>query len=142
MKTKQPRVKTSKAVIKCARLNPINEAEEKALLIIDHLESKGYNFKQIVVDAINRAGGVTPEMFTKDEDRQTARMAKMLENALEQFGQELTEKLQEKLQAKVSPSGIFADDDEEGGSKSQFVRTFAKGFLQRQQSALGEDKDE
>lgn len=129
------RKKTTKAVILSARLNPATSDEDrKALEIIREKEAEGFNFKQIVVDAINRAGGVTPEMFARDNS--TAKLLLQLEHLLADFSNDLVRTL------KNNGSVQLDDDDEDSAGHSRFASTFAKGFMQRQQQALGDVDDD
>ena len=131
------REKTSKAVIKTARINPETSAEEKtALEIINRWEKQGYNFKQIAVDAILQADGKRPEMFTKQGNSGQAIIASM-EHLLAQFAQEIIQALQGSgLQAPAQD-----DDADDGQGTSSFARGFAKSFMQRQQRGLGSDDE-
>lgn len=120
------RHKTSEAVYKSVRLNPINEEDRLALEIIERLEKQKFTFKQIVVDAILRADGHTPEMFAKTADTQG--MLSRMEVLLEQFAQEI-------IHSRPQQSGAETD---EPGEDTHFARNFAQAFLQRQQQAQGD----
>jgi len=126
-----PRKKTSQAVIKSARLNPVtSEKDMKALEIIEELEGKGFNFHQIAVDAILAKGGATPEMF--DQENMARHIMSRLEGVLANFSDELMHNLK-------SRGGLDLDDDD--GEVSRFTSTFARGFLERQQQVLGDDEE-
>jgi hypothetical protein len=128
-----PRQKTSKAVIKAARFNPeTSEYDRRALEIIEQLEADGYNFKQIVVDAILRASGATPEMF----ERPGVGTAD-LQRLLEQFAQEI---LNEVRKGGDVPKASRHADGDDPADVSPFTRNFARSFVQRQQRATGEDE--
>lgn len=127
-----PRKKTSRAVIKSARFNPVtSEKDMKALEIIEELEGKGYNFHQIAVDAILTRGGATPEMF--DPENGTRNMISQLETMLADFSADLMRNLKGRRD--------FDIDDDDEGRVSQFTANFAKGFLARQQQVLGDDEE-
>ncbi len=129
------RKKTTQAEILSARLNPItSEYDRRALEIIHKREQEGFNFKQTAVDAILRAGGYTPEMFERDTG--AAKLILHLESLLANFSSELMQALKER-----GTSSIDDDLHSEGGL-SKFSQTFARGYLQRQQQALGDDDDE
>lgn len=128
------RQKTTQAVILSARLNPVtSEYDRKALEIIRELEANGFNFKQIAVDAILRAGGAKPEMFERDSG--TAALLARFETLLADFSTDLVRNLKSRGNLPVDDD----EDDEEGVSR--FASTFAKGYLQRQQQALGDDEE-
>lgn len=129
------RQKTSKAVIYSARLNPVtSEEDRKAIEIIKDLEADGFNFKQIAVDAILRAGGVKPEMFAREGG--TSKLLAQLETMLADFSSDLMRNL--KNRGDVQTEGDESDDE----GISNFASTFAKGYIQRQQQALGDVGDE
>lgn len=128
------RKKTSAAVILSARLNPVtSQYDRKALEIVKHQETKGFNFKQVAVDAILRSEGYTPEMFERDTS--VSKLFAHLETMLADFSSQLMESLKNR--------GVSSIDDDlhsEGGI-SKFSQTFARGYLQRQQQALGDDEE-
>jgi hypothetical protein len=127
--------RTSQAVILTARLNPINPEEASALRIIQEQREKGYNFKNVIVDAINRCGGMTPEMFTHDEDRQLTRLS---EEVLSQFTEQVLNELRSNG---VSLPQSATERDDEDKPLSKFSKNFAKGVKQRQEQTY-EDIDE
>lgn len=60
--------KASGARVLSVRLNRnMDEREALALDIVEDLESKDFTLRQIITDAILRADGHTPEMFSKEE---------------------------------------------------------------------------
>lgn len=119
-----PREKTSQAEHFSARLNPVTSPEDRAALEIIHdLEGKGYNFKQIVVDAILKASGHTPEMFAKHNP---ADLLLGVENLLERFTGEIIGQIR---QGNVSLDEL-TDADEHGNSP--FMQNFTKSFVRRQ----------
>lgn len=129
-----PLPKTSQAVILSARLNPVtSERDRMALEIIRRLEGEGFNFKQIVVDAILHADGKTPEMFERDQG--AGQIVSRLETLLADFSSDLLRNLKSRGNVPVD------DDDEDDEGVSRFASTFAKGYLQRQQQALGDDEE-
>lgn len=127
-----PPRKTSRAVYKTARLNPTtSQLDKEALEIIERLEAQGWNFKQIAVDAILRAGGKTPEMF-----EQSGGTVAGLEKLLDQFAKEIINE--------VRKGGVFTgnqqdDEDEDDIEMSPFTRSFARSFIERQQRASEDD---
>lgn len=123
------RKKTSQAVIKSVRLNPINEHERAVLEIIDQLESEEYNFKQIVVDAILRANGYTPEMFARPFPND---ILGHLERMLEQFAHEIIQATQN-----MRGGGRYVEDE---GETTSFAQNFARSFIDRQRKAQGGDE--
>lgn len=128
--------KTSQAVLLTARLNPINPEEASALKIIAEQREKGFNFKQVIVDAINRCGGATPEMFTRERDDQMHQFARLTEGALSQFTEQVLNELRSNGVQLPQP-----DKDDEGKPISSFTRTLVKGLKQRQEQTY-EDIDD
>lgn len=126
-----PHEKTSQAKYKSIRFNPGTSVEDReALALVTDLETQGYNFHQIVVDAILRAGDWTPEMFPKPN---TPDMIGMMEGLLSNFAQEII--------AEIHRGGIRINEGEIGEPQedtSEFVNNFARTFMQRQQRALGD----
>lgn len=129
------RQKTTKADIYSARLNPIaqNPREIEAVRLIEEAIARGFNFKQIVVDAVLFANGRTPEMFdgqTPEFDISSASLA--LINA--------TVKAALK-NARFSGNANVLEDDEESDDQelSDFTKNFAQGFIQRRKSAHGDE---
>lgn len=131
-------VKTSQAVILTARLNPINPQEASALQILEEQKKRGLNFKQVAVDAINFAAGRTPEMFTRDEDKQAERFAQLTEEVFKQYADQLLDAIQN---GKVRNGKPKSTEDEAGEPLSSFTRTFVKGVMQRQQQTLDTDDE-
>lgn len=135
-----PQPKQSKARIFTARLNPIEEKprEKRAVELLDQLEKQGFNFKEVIVDAILRADGATPEMFDQpvvsigSVDNE-ARMINRIESMLSQFAEEIIGRL---ASSGVQPTTPTNTDDE----SKVFAQNFAKSFIQRQQN-LGHDLD-
>lgn len=126
--------KPSEAVIKSARLNPINAQEKDALEIIEELEAQGYSFKEIVVDAILRADGRTPEMYPPNTQNTATVILGQLEQMFAQFAQEIIS------QVKRGGGQPVQDDTEEDadGRPSPFAKSFAKSYVERQRRALGD----
>jgi hypothetical protein len=129
-----PREKTSKAVIKCARLNPINQEEAEALKIIGEKEKDGFNFKKVVVDAILFADGRTPEMFTRES--QTDHLGHLLSDLFERFAEDLLKQIHN---GRVHVSESPEEDAQRDDGLSAFARTFSRGVLQRQSMAIGDE---
>lgn len=119
-----PREKTSQAEHFSARLNPITSPEDRAALEIIHdLEGKGYNFKQIVVDAILRVSGHTPEMFSRHNPSD---LLLGVENLLERFAGEIVGQIK---QGNITLEDIPGTDV---SGNSPFMQNFTKSFVQRQ----------
>ncbi len=134
-----PRNPSSRAVIKAARLNPINREEAKALAYIQKLEGEGYNFKEIVVDAINRAQGLTPEMFTREVADESNRFAGLVEQILARFASELLSHIKT---GQVHVSQNVDEDAQRDDGMTAFAKNFSRGLLQRQQMIRGGEDDE
>jgi hypothetical protein len=140
------RQKTSRARVLSARLNPRNpdSPEAKALEIIERLEQQNYNFKQIAVDAICRAEGCTPEMFSR-EDETTAALLGALQSQRELMEELIASAVQQLLDSqqrggkKRAALEDFEEDEDAPAEVSAFARQFAAGYLQRRQQGIGED---
>lgn len=126
-----PPAKTTKAKYYSARFNPATSEEDaKAVEIIERLQAEGFKFKDIAQDAILRADGYKPEMFSSG-DRDTMKLLSQLENMFTRFAEELIQRIGDRPQG----TGYTApDDDEPEQPTSKFARSFAKTFLQRQQN--------
>lgn len=125
-----PRKKDSKAVYYAARFNPkTSEEDAKAIEIIERLKDRGFNFKAIAQDAILRADGVTPEMFS-DSTSANAMLIGKIEDILAHFAEELISRMGSL--PRVASEADEDSDEYELGETSKFARNFARGFLQRQ----------
>lgn len=125
-----PIPKTSEAEKLTAHLNPIHPDEREVLNIVRELKGRGYNFKQIVVDAILRWDGKDPVTFQHEPG---ASILPQLEQMFASFAQEIVNQ--------VKTGRIQADDIEEDGERaSPFAQRFAKSFVQRQQRAMGDEE--
>lgn len=145
------REKTTKAKVYGMRLNPINEQELTAIVIIEKWALEGYNFKQLAMDRILRGDNYTPEMFTKEpaiagagyfagmvqemlqenSEQIGDAVARQLEGYLTRFAEELTQELTERL--KTTGRYVSDNEDDETEDNVGLARNFAKSFLQRQQ---------
>lgn len=115
---------TSKAEHFSARLNPrSSEAERRALEIITSLTGQGYNFKEIVVDAIIRAGGIDPATLPS-----AGLTADKLETVLAQFADKIIGELKAAGVKTPNDSEFEIDETEES---SPFARNFAASFSNR-----------
>lgn len=122
-----PLEKTSKAVIKSARINPSTSKEaENALKIIARLEADGWTFSQIVIDAINRADGATPEMFPHTDLSREG-----IEKLLEQFADMLVSRIGQGKP--IVPS----DDEIKSGKLTPFEALAAKKLADRSKQIKG-----
>lgn len=119
-------VKTSKAVYKTLRINPETSQEDADLLaVISQLESEGYTFKQIVQDAILRADGKKPEMYSRSN---SGFLLGSIEEMFTRFASEVMNSM--KGSGRRSNDEPIADDED----LSPFASRMAKSFLQRQQN--------
>lgn len=122
-----PPKKSTQAEYKHARFNPVTSDEDRrALEIIHRLEAEGYTFKQIAQDAILRADGWKPEMFSGAGDKSGAILNRM-EDMFAQFADEIVRR------AGSTPN--FSREMEDDGERSNYTRTLAKSFMQRQKSS-------
>lgn len=125
----------SQAEYRSARFNPINPQDRDVLAIVKELEDQGFNFKQIVSDAILRADGKTPEMYAAP--MVTAQIiTTYMDNVLAQFAQEIVTEIKRGGFRAVAET----DEDEESSEKpSKFAQSFARSFLERQRRAMGDE---
>lgn len=133
------REKTSQAVIKTARLNPVNPEEKRALDHLRKMERQGYNFKQVIVDAINYREGATPEMFTRDDRDPMAAMEQKIERLFSQLASELVAKIGN---GEVRLSESLEEDEARDDGVSAFTKNFARGLFQRQEMTMGSTEEE
>lgn len=115
------------AVYYHANLNPrTSEADRKAVEIIEGLKAKGYNFKQIAVDAILQVNGIDPAVIPQNGLTTVA-----LEDLLTRFADQIIGEI------KSSGGSIRLPDaqpeDTANGKASPFAKRFAKSFASRQQ---------
>lgn len=112
------------------RLNPATSDEDaKTLEIIKRLVARGFTFKSIAQDAILRADGNTPEMFS-DSSAVNAALLGRIEDMLTHFAEDLIKRIGSNPYV---GNGDDEDSEEyEPTESTDFARTFARGFLQRQ----------
>lgn len=128
-----PRIASSKAVIKTARINPASSLEEAmALDYIVAQEARGFGFKQVVVDAINYRAGHTPEMFGRERDGEAVRFYGLVEKLLGEFAASLLSKIQK---------GEIGVADNQNDAVSSYAASFMKTARERQAIAQGDDED-
>jgi hypothetical protein len=126
-----PPKKTTKAEYFSMRLNPAtNEHDAKTLAVIKREIARGFTFKAIAQDAILRADGHTPEMFS-DPSAVNAALIGKIEDLLTNFAEDLIGRIGHLPRTGDDFSSDYGDDPDE---PSGFARNFAKGFLQRQQN--------
>lgn len=114
------------------RLNPAYEQDKVAIAIIEQKRNEGYSVRQIMTDAIVRSAGYTPEMFADYNVSVRGGFEQMLSN----FAREIIESFENRF------SGKPPTPDEVGESQQGvWANTLAKGFLARQQQAIGEDEE-
>lgn len=119
------------------RLNPANPdgLDRDTLKIIEQLEGEGFTFKAIAQDAILRASGKTPEMYSRAGGGGGITLADV-QVLLERFAAEILQEVRRKGGGRVSAD---ADDDHDDGSVSPFAAKFAKSFLDRQRQTVGDE---
>lgn len=116
----------SEAEILSARLNPINPQEANVLRILAEKKAQGYNFKQVAVDAINRAEGATPEMFAQDRGESVVQYARQTESLLRQFADVVIWEVR-----KLGSTGNFPPAGNESEVVDKVTRNFVKGLRDR-----------
>lgn len=124
--------KTSRAVLKTARINPDSgAANANAYRVIEELERDGWSFGQIVIDAVNRADGKTPEMF--DSGALTAsNVRQIFDEMLDKFMDELVDRIGR------GQSVVPTDTEIESGNVTPFAAKLAKKMKERSQQLRGE----
>jgi hypothetical protein len=111
-----------KSVVYCFRLNPDQEAEAKAMGIIEDLKDAGYSVKDICLDAVLQRNGIQPEQYNQER---VSDILPFIGQMLEQFADEILD-------------GIPAARDTEHEERSEEfpmsdkATTFARSFLERQ----------
>lgn len=116
------------------RLNPAYEEDLAAIEHLDRMIEQGYSARQIVTDALCRASGLVPEMFSRRDDM--TMLYANLESLLSNFAGEIIKAVQQR-----GARAVYREEDERNdGEDGTWVRNFARGFIARQQQALGEDE--
>lgn len=125
-----PLKKTTKAVIKSARLNPVTSERDRAVLeLIEQGAADGYTFKDIVIDAILYANGKTPDNFDRPQSND---ILSGMEDLLSRFADEIVRE--------VKNGGSVGDATfNEPEASTNFSRNLAKTFMQRQQQNKGDE---
>lgn len=115
------------AVYYHANLNPrTSETDRQAIEIIEGLKAKGFNFKQIAVDAIIRASGIDPVAIPQNGLTTVA-----LEELLARFADQIITEIKSNGGSIRLPD--TQPEDESNGKASPFAKRFAKSFANRQQ---------
>lgn len=116
--------KTTKAIYRTVRINPLTSKEDADMFeIVTRLEAEGFTFKQIAQDAILRAEGQKPEMYSRVS---SGYILGGVEEMLTRFAEELLSKIGT-TQRVVKPD---ADSDDDG-EVTPFATKFAKSFIER-----------
>lgn len=129
----------SQAEVMAIRLNPINPREKEALKRIKQLKKEGFNVKQVVVDAILRSSGFTPEMFDTVDNMTPGQAIGAFQDMLDQFSAELLKKLNTG-EVRITSSSKEEDAEQDDGL-SAFAKNFSRGLLQRQRINAGEAEE-
>ena len=120
------REKTTKAENRTMRINPeTSQQDADTLAIIKQLEAQGYNFKQIAQDAILRANGHQPEMYSKNP---SGFILGSIEDMLSRFASEVI--------SNVRGSGGRGKSEEINDEEdvTPFANKLAQSFIQRQKT--------
>ena len=110
-----------------ARLHPENEEEKRALNILEKKIKEGYSVRQIITDALIRADGYTPEMFSGSISVSQGQLERTLEDFADYILQQISEKgfsVQSKVDEKPSP---FDNSEQD----TDVMRNMAAGYLNR-----------
>lgn len=130
------REKTTKARYFAVRLNPETSPLDKDMLgVVDGLMTEGFSFKAIVQDAVLRASGFRPEMYSRFT---TGISLTDVQALLEGFATEILGEIKRGGFTKTLP----ADEEDvgfEGENVSPFAARFAKSFLERQKQTRGDE---
>lgn len=119
---------STKSVSVSIRLHPGDEHEARALQVLEELESQGFSRRQIIADALNRAAGHTPEMFSQSSERLTPIF---IERMLKEFAQDLLAQIGTLPAAQPGSTAKrpFGNGDEE--EDDAFLGNLVKGHLRR-----------
>lgn len=125
------RLKTSLAEIKSMRLNPVTSPQDEQVLeIIEHWNSKGFTFKELVIDRLLRGEGIDPVKIRHPSSILTL---EMMESLLSHFAEELL--------SKIKRGEVSVEDSESSlESSSIFTTNFARGFIERQKKGRGDSE--
>lgn len=118
-----------------ARLNPNNNnaAERAALEYIAKAFEQGFNFKQIVVDAVNHRAGATPDMFKSDAPQLSGNFLQQFEAMFHDFAESLMKQIE------AGTIHVGSDKQTKAAGLTAFTRQFSQGVLQRQQQVVSDD---
>lgn len=130
------REKTTKARYYTVRINPeTSQLDEDMLEIVDRLMAQGFSFKAIVQDAVLRADGKKPEMYSRFT---TGVSLPEIQSLLEHFAEAiLGEARNGGFQG--SRGSQPADEEADDSGVSPFAARFAKSFLERQKQTRGDE---
>ena len=124
------RQKTTQAVHKTARLNPIHKLERDVLEVIEYWERNGVNFKQLVVDRIARYDmNLTPEIYVN-------------EVAPDSSTEELLQRYTDYLLEELKTTGVQTGSNEQAqseGDNGAFSKRLAEGFAARRKKGHGDE---
>lgn len=134
-----------------AWLNRSDPVEAQALEVREAAIARGFTDRQILVDALLRAQGYTPEMF-RQAGGQSAQIIQGVQNVVREefernqaellaaFGKEVVKLIKQRGLAAVD------EDDEDSApaassAASPFMKNFASSFVNRQRQAQGDDDE-
>lgn len=114
------------------RLNPAYEQDKAAIDIVTQKRLEGFSIRQIMTDAIVRASGYTPEMFSDygEGHNQMTGLEQMLSN----FAKEIIDAIGQR------PSQPVYENEDNSSEHSTWANTLAKGFIARQKQVMGDDE--
>lgn len=119
--------------VKSVRFDLTHDQDANAYDYVLEQEQRGLDFRKIVVDALNARAGATPEMFAG----QTLTV-QLIEELLGRFAEDIIQRLPSGTAARVDDADF---DDDADHPVSSFGRALARGFLERQKSAVGDEED-
>lgn len=133
-----------------AWLNPEIEEDGAALVLFEQLQQAGWTQKQIIVDAVLRADGHQPEMYSDLADPKNAALVRTLRrlivDLLQQHTQEMLEAFGEEVVSKIRTEGL-ADFERKPSSPfdkgeqqvTGAMKNLAAGFMSRQRSIVEDE---
>lgn len=117
-----------------ARFNPITDENERRVIeIIDDYVKRGYNFKNLALNAILEYEGVP---VVSPHTMNSMQLLKQMQSMLVEFAQEILEQINS---GERSTAQYDDASDEDEGAPSRFAQQFAAGFMERQRRVMGDE---
>lgn len=125
----------SKARHFSARFNPVTDDNERRVIeIIDDYAGRGYNFKNLALNAILEYEGVP---VVSPSAMNSMQLLKQMQSMLVEFAQEILEQINSGERSAAQYEDVGDEGNE--GAPSRFAQQFAAGFMERQRRVMGDE---